>query len=263
MKLALVMPYYRNPRMLIRQLIVWRYEWSSEMKRDIEIVIVDDASPDETAAEAIKLPWDGDRTDLPSLSLYRVTHDRPWHQHGARNLGASVAIAPWLLMTDIDHVVPPSTLSEVLSLLPLQRREVITFGRVDAPATLTWKADDWSEFARTVRADGSLKPHVNSFVVERNHFWKVGGYDEAYCGVYGTDIEFRRRLFDRRTNVRHLDHAPLIRVAREVIADASTRDFARKDKTDVPGKRRILAMKTARGERKVIKTLQFTWERVL
>lgn len=266
MRLSLVMPYYRNPRMLMRHLLNWRAEWSADMKRDVEIVIVDDGSPDETAADAMRA-LRGDNgvayDQMPKISVYRVTEDRPWHQHGARNLGAHVARAPWLLMTDMDHIVPVSTLDEVLRRLPLSDHEVLTFGRVDAPPTLTWRAAEWPEFARTCRTDGSLKPHVNSFVVSRERYWQLGGYDEDYCGIYGTDIEFRRRLFGAGSVDSHLAHAPLIRVDREVIPDASTRDVQRKEGRTGHEKRDVAIAKAARGEAGVVKSLQFAWERVI
>ncbi len=258
MLLSLVMPYYKNQKMLALHLDVWRDEWSDDLMRAVEVVIVDDGSPNETALELLR---DVDVNGLPSISLYRVTEDRPWHQHGARNLGANVANAPWLLMTDMDHVVPPSTLRSVLSLLPLPRREVLTFGRVDAPVWFD-EAEDWPEFSRTRRPDGSLKPHVNSFVIERAHYLKMGGYDEAYCGIYGTDQEFRSRLWQRATE-RHLEHAPLIRVDRVVVADASTRDVDRKAPNRVKAKKAVRLTKILRGEKNVVRSLDFQWEKIL
>lgn len=261
--LSLAMPYYRNPGMMRRHLLVWRDEWSTVLKQDIEIIIVDDGSPDDTAADALASMWNGDRTGWPEVSLYRVKEDRPWHQHGARNLGAHVAKGRWLLMTDMDHVIPASTLAEVLRLLPtVEKNEVLTFGRVDAPQTLTWKADHWTEFARTRREDGSLKPHVNSFVVHRKRFWELGGYDEDLCGLYGTDKHFRIRLFGRGSIERHLEHAPLIRVGRETIPDASTRDVERKTDGRNAQKKAVLAQKRRKGRAGFPTTLNFPWERV-
>lgn len=262
MLLSVVIPYYRNPGMLRRQLLTWRDEWSPEQKRDIEVVLVDDGSPTpDTAAETLASMWGGSRDGLPALSLYRVLIDRPWGQHGARNLGAHVARSRWMLMTDMDHVIPASTLAEVLRMLPaLTRNEVITFGRVDAPQTLTWKADHWSEFARTRRDDGSLKPHVNSFVVSRKRFWALGGYDESFVG-YGTDAQFRRKLFGSGTATHHLDHAPLIRVDRDVIPDASTTSYSRE--TQRCNVKAVLARKKLEGRADKTTVLDFEWERVL
>jgi hypothetical protein len=200
---------------------------------------------------------------LPKIELYRVLEDRPWHQHGARNLGAHVAKGKWLLMTDMDHIVPASTITEILRLIPdLRKNQVVTFGRVDAPATLTWKADHWTEFARTRREDGSLKPHVNSFLVRKDRYWKLGGYDEELCGIYGTDKHFRSRLFGAHTVEKHLDYAPLIRVDRDVIPDASTRGVNRDDPERGNKKKKVLTRKSLEGRARQIVTLNFPWERV-
>jgi len=263
MNLSIIFPYYRNPRMLHKHMLVWQDEWPSALKREVEIVIVDDGSPDDTAADALASMWDGGRTGLPPISLYRVTEDRPWHQHGARNLGAHVAKAKWLLMTDMDHIVSSSVLAETLRLLStMHANDVLTFGRVDAPQTLTWRADHWPEFARTTREDGTLKPHVNSFVVNREHYWKLGGYDEELCGIYGTDRHFRDRLF-RSTIQHHLEHAPLIRVSRDVIPDASTRDVERKTSDRGVLKRAVAERKFVEGRVGQTTTLNFPWEHVL
>lgn len=263
MNLSICMPYFRNPRMLHRHLLVWKNEWPASLKSQVEIVIVDDGSPDETAAEALTAIWNGDRAGLPPLSLYRVLINRKWGQHAARNIAGHEAKGRFLLMTDMDHVVPGSTIAEVLRLLPeLGKREVLTFGRVDAPTTLTWKAADWTEFARTRREDGSLKVHVNSFCVSRSHFWALQGYDEDFVGIYGCDNEFRTRLW-RRSTERHLHEFPLIRVDRSVIPDASTRDVERKVPSRNAAKKAALKAKLARGEINTIKTLQSPYERVL
>jgi len=255
-RLSLVIPYYRNPTMLQRQFLLWRDEWSAHLKEQIEIIIVDDGSPAETAEDVLR-----NLSGLP-LSLYRVTEDRPWHQHGARNLGAHVATGEWLLMTDMDHIVPGSTLAEILRLLPeLSDRTVLTFGRVDAPRRLIWFADEWTSFERTRREDGSLKPHVNSFAISKKNYWRIGGYDEDLCGIYGTDGHFRKRLFGPGSVERHLSHAPLIRVDRDVINDASTRNVERKTPGRTKIKQRIVLEKLI--AKRAITTLNFPWEKVL
>jgi len=249
--LSVVMPYYRNPRMLARHYRIWSQEWPAALKDQVEIVIVDDGSPEPAL--------DVERPDgLPALSIYRILEDRPWHQHAARNLGAHVAAHPFLLMTDHDHVIPADTLAEVLA--AKDRGRVFTFGRVDAPLE-PWRSDHASTMERTKRANGSLKPHVNSFAIARKLYWEIGGYDEDYCGVYGTDGVFRKRLYKAAPEC-HLVHAPLIRVSRDVIPDASTRDVARKEGRDLGTKQRIADEKRARGAARKITVLNFPWEQV-
>src|SRR3546814_6967601 len=39
----------------------------------------------------------------------------------------------------------------------------------------------------TVNSNGQPKPHPNSFVMTRDMYWRLGGYDEWFTGIYGTD----------------------------------------------------------------------------
>jgi hypothetical protein len=257
-ELSLVSPYYRNPGILRRHLQIWRDEWPADLKARVEVVLVDDGSPEgSTAAEVLS---GEDLATLPTLSLYRVLVDKPWNQHGATNLGCRVARAKWILKTDIDHIAPPATLAEVLRRLPaMSSKEVLTLGRVDAPAEAPWRAGDWPSMPRTVRDDGSLKPHVNSYVVSRKRYWKLGGYCESFIG-YGTDSQFRRKLFGPGMTTHHLHDAPLIRVDRSVIPDASTTTYSREtQRCDVKA---VLARKALEGRSGQTTVLDFPWERV-
>lgn len=256
MQISIVLPYYRNPRMLWRQLSIWKWEWPAALKARCEVVIVDDGSP-EPAIDEVKSV---DDVGMP-IAVYRVLIDRPWNQHGARNLGAHVAQAKWMLMTDMDHVIPADTLAETLRRIEIDDgHRVYTFARRDAPIE-PWRSDHWSTMAPTLNDAGELKPHVNSFALSRRLYWRVGGYDETFCGVYGTDRMFRDRLFGRALRI-DMSPWPLIRVSRDVIPDASTTTLKRKEGREAGIKKRMLAEKRERGESRMIKTLQFPWERV-
>ena len=245
-RLSLVVPYYKNPLMLAHQYATWA-AYPEPVKAELEVVVVDDGSPQPAA--------DVPRPEgLPSLRLYRVLEDRPWHQHGARNLGAHEATGPWLFLTDIDHLLPAHSLAAVLNLIRLaDPQTVYTFFRVDAPLLQPTRNDR-----------GELKPHVNTFLMTKAHYWRVGGYDEA-CVGYGTDSYFRRRL-RAAGRMRHLEDIRIIRVPREVIPDASSYE---------PGVNpRVLrnrGRRTAETQRNLARqarrhlgplTLDFPWERV-
>ncbi len=252
-QLSIVMPYYRNPGMLARHYQEWSSSWADGFKKLVEVVIVDDGSP-EPAAE-VRRPF-----NLPEVQIWRVKENRPWHQHAARNIGAHVARGAVLMMTDMDHVIPEDVLAVMLT--HSNHHTALTFGRVDAPADRPWTSQDWPSMAETKRPDGSLKPHVNSFCLTRSAYWRVGGYDEEYCGHYGTDGLFRRRLW-RKLRPVHWPNQPLIRVDRSVIADASTTDWPRKEGRAAYFRRKIAREKAARGDADVIKTLKSPYEQVL
>lgn len=249
-RLTLIMPYYDNGSMLELQYRGW-LEWPESIKGRFRVVLIDDASPNAPAA-AVARP-DG----LPAVDIYRVLEDIPWHQHGARNLGAHIADDGWLLLTDMDHVLSGEAASAL-------------FARMDAglldPGTIyTMDRIEADTLQPTLGKDGNPKPHCNSFVMTRETYWKVGGYDEDYCGIYGTDKLFRDRLASRAIRG-HLD-IPLLRYWRDLIPDASTNGLPRSEDRKVGEKRAryeaIARAKAARGEAGVVKVLQFDWERVV
>lgn len=245
--LSFGIPFYKNPGMLAEQFRVWA-GYPEDLKAQIEVVLVDDGSPQ----PAVDVP----RPDgLPALRIYRVLEDRPWHQHAARNLAAKEAVGPWLLLTDMDHVLPDESLRSLLTVLSASSLEAVyTFFRRDAP-----------DLVPTLNERGEYKPHVNTFALSKALYWKIGGYDED-CVGYGTDSYFRKRLFAGGEH-RHLSKICVVRYPREVIADASTcapgvnpralRNAGRRTAET----RSRMERKQRRGEKP--KVLDFPWERVL
>ncbi len=240
-RLSFVIPYFDNPAMLGHQYDVWG-SYPEGLKDRIEVVLVDDGSPTDPAAN-VPRP-DG----LPPLRIYRVLIDKPWNQHGARNLGATMADGPWLFLSDMDHVLPAESLERLMG--HRNSGAVYMFRRVDAP-----------NMTLTLRPNGKPKPHPNTFAMTKEMYWRIGGYDERFCGIYGTDSLFRRRA-EAVAKFRHLDEAPIIRYPREVIPDASTRTLARKEGRGA-AKRLLLNRIENEGSADRIETLTFPWERVL
>lgn len=241
--LTLIMPFYLNSGMLELQYKLWSL-WPEDLKSKIKIILVDDGSPE--PAVAVARP-----EGLPYLSIYRVKEDMPWHQHGARNLGAHVAHEGWLLLTDMDHVLDRENAERLLKKLPkLLSQGCYTLDRYEADTGLP-----------TVQ-NGRLKPHPNSFVMTRSTYWRIGGYDEDYCGIYGTDGMFRKRAADNSYYL-HLTGVGLARYTRDMVLDASTTTLPRKEGRDPNAKKRVAAEKASRGEANVINTLRFEWEKVL
>lgn len=241
--LSLVMPYYCNPGMLAEQYRVWAV-YPQDVKQRLEVVLVDDGSPDELRAVHVPRP-----EGLPALSIYRALEDKPWHQHGARNLGAYQARGPWLLLTDMDHVLPAASMRALLLLQ--HKARIYTLARYDAPDELP-----------TIGRYGEHKPHPNTFVMTRDLFWHIGGYDEDYCGVYGTDGLFRQRAY-LLAPVQHLSHVRILRYPRDVIKDASTTTLARKEGRDPEAKAKVREWKLQHGRENKVATLEFEWTRDL
>ncbi len=245
MNLTLIMPFYLNATMLELQMAAWA-AWPTKMKRRLRIILIDDGSP--APAAGVPRP-----EGLPDLRIYRVAEDRPWHQHAARNLGAHEAPEGWMLLTDMDHMLTEEAARALF--------KQIDKGRLD-PCTIYMLDRIEADTGEVTRGPtGQPKPHPNSFLVTRETYWRIGGYDEDLTGIYGTDSAFRNRAFTRATRG-HLA-VPLTRYWRDLVPDASTTTLPRKEGRDPNAVKRVMAEKAARGEAGLIKTLAFPWERVL
>lgn len=213
--ITLVLPYYDNPSMLVEQQRVWT-TYPLELRTQLHVIVVDDGSP-----RAPALPhFYAVPADLASFALYRTGADVRWNWLFCRNLGVSVAPTDWVMLTDIDHVMPVPTLRRLLE-GPFDPQCAYRFVRIDAPKMTPYK------------------PHPNTWFLTRALFDQIGGYDERFSGFYGTDGEFRRRVSTTARKIVILD-APMIRYPREVIADASTTTYTRKEKRDKLNVRRII-----------------------
>lgn len=210
---TLVLPYYLNAGMLAVQQLSWA-SLPAETRAALHVIVVDDGSPRLPATDAWRTV-DG----LASQRLYRTRKDVRWNWLFCRNLGVQEASTDWVLLTDIDHVVPASTWRALMT-EALDASVVYRFSRVDAPDLTPYK------------------PHPNSWCLTRAMFDKVGGYDERFSGFYGTDADFRERVQARARAV-VLRPEPLIRYPREVIADASTTTYGRKEQQDRVNVQRI------------------------
>jgi hypothetical protein len=235
MKFTIVMAYYENGGMLDRHMQEWS-EYDEEHKKHIKAIIVDDGSPNDPAVSHIK------DVGFP-INLYRIKQDIPWNQNGARNLGMTHVKKGWVLLTDMDHLLPKEQVQNILN-------------------------NEWNERSvyKPLRAkpDGSsYKRHPNTYLITRKVYWKLGGFDEAYSGYYGSDSTFRRHL-KRTSRLSETDFFHVVLYGRDDIPDASTNPerYGRKG-----SKYHLVKHKVLRQRRKEspppIKPLNFDWEKVI
>ncbi len=198
--------------MLTKQQAVWR-GYSADLKADFHAIVVDDGSPKFQAERYVE------DTGIASFRLFRIGVDVRWNWLACRNIGVKEATTDWVLLTDIDHVVPDDTLRRIMA-GELEPGCVYRFARVDAP-TLT----------PTIGKHGEDKAHPNTWLMTRRMYDGIGGYDERFSGYYGTDGDFRDRVRAKARAVVLLPE-PIIRYPREVIPDASTTTYERKTDED-------------------------------
>lgn len=161
LELSVVVTYYNSPLALDRFLQNLS-KVGGKVLKSMEVVIVDDAS---------KLPLDSQTIASYSSSLqiraFRVLHDVPWNHRSARNIGVHEGLGTWILALDID------TLPEVTTIL-----EKIKFLRTDEPKFYLLNRVEY----------GTKKPlpvHHDSFLITRNNYWRTGGFDENFAGMWG------------------------------------------------------------------------------
>jgi hypothetical protein len=223
-ELTLVYSYYNNNLCLERQLKLWT-ELPQELIRRIEFLLVDDGSPQPAMVAS---------DCLMNLTLVRIKEDIPWNQPGARNLGLKLAEGEWAIASDIDHLFPGEGLSQILS--------------------MTKDPDSVYYFGRK-REDGSAKhPHPNSFLVHRKTFWKVGAYDEDFCGHHGKDDIFLRLRFEHACRIVQLEEPTLVEL--DNAATPGLNREARHNRRLFKKKLRLLE----KGKYQNGRTVRFEWE---
>jgi len=237
---TLIVPYYRNPAMLLRQAEEWaRYPLG------YRVIVVDDGSPSDPAHEVLP--------DSCTADVYRITTDVPWNRNGARNLGAHVSGTTWILHVDIDHVLTASQAVE-LKALELGDEKWYRFrrwrrGRADATRQKDALPDS--------ETFGEIKPHIDSFLCPRKMYWRAGGYDEDFSGSLGGSSLF----------LQHMTEIAPPEVLQEVRLEVHTTDSV-PDASDIHLSRdrsryaRIRAEKRAAGDPKPSDWLRFEWERM-
>jgi glycosyltransferase involved in cell wall biosynthesis len=205
-----VYPYYENPKFFQAQLDTWR-SYPPTLQGRIKVIVVDDGSPESPAAEVLQ------GQELPyQLRLFRIEVDVRWNWLAARNIGMHHADEGWVVMTDMDHVIEPDVALR------------LTVGQHDPKMIYV--------FSRREHNGKKVNPHPNSMIMTREMFWRVGGYDEALSGYYGTDVDWRRRCAGQAKIAILRDE--LVRYER--YADSSTTKYERLRPEDA-GIKQILA----------------------
>jgi hypothetical protein len=237
MILSIIQPYYRNPSMLRIAAENWK-AMPPEVHHHAEWIIVDDHSP-EPAEPVLK------EFELPgSVSLYRIDTDIPWNQHGAMNLGAHVAKGRWLQLQDMDRLVLPACQKIVI--------DKIVWGKLNDRNHYKGRS-----ILPGIPPRSEDKEIVNQFWVTREAYWKIGGYDEDYCGIYGGDSQFFKPL-GIKFPLRFMDDVIMFRFDCHAVGDSTTQDLSR----DREGYRKIRTRKKLARDLTPKNPLRFEWHEV-
>jgi glycosyltransferase involved in cell wall biosynthesis len=161
--LSIVISCYMSHEIVRRQLLHF-----AELHKDLdfEVVIVDDGS-------------------VPKIegAFVRVNSRLAWTQGLGRNAGAAVASGDYLFFTDIDHIISREALEDAINFRGnkmIFRRQIAVLneeGKITQDPTVLhqWGYDNYENLDASV--------HGNTFVIKRDIFWKLGGYDPKTCTI--------------------------------------------------------------------------------
>lgn len=245
---SIIVPYYRQPAMLRAQLAEWE-----EFPAGVKFVVVDDGSP-EPALDVVMAHSSDALRDR--LKLYRIVKDIPWNRGCARNLGARIAAdTDWIVQMDIDHILSASAAVDLMMFEPEPGRWYrFPRYRVGA-ADETRNKDDLPRDCTF----GRIKPHIDSYLVERDYFQKWF-YDEDFSGCLGGGSPFLQQLEANRGAPIILPDSIFLSVhTRNSIPDSSEHSLSR-DTSEYSRRRKD---KEARGDTIPRDPVRTPWQRLL
>jgi glycosyltransferase involved in cell wall biosynthesis len=215
LKFTLIVPYYRQPRMLAEQIRLW-----NAYPDDVHVILVDDGSPEAALpiVNEFASGWLKQR-----LSLYRIGVDIPWNRGGARNLGTQQSATDWIVHIDIDHALLGDNARRLLDFKPDPKRWYRFERYRNGKADDTRKKDKIPPFLEF----GKIHPHIDSYLCTKEMYWKAGGYNEDFSGCLGGGSPFLA-LMDATGTASMLPSDISLQVyTRSVIADSSDHTLSR------------------------------------
>jgi len=160
--ITISLAYYNDGAHLSAQLIEFE-----KYPLNIKVQIIDDGSKDDPITNHLqKIP--------NNIEIFTIEEDILWNIPGARNLSATVATTPWILILDMDQVITIENIEKILK-LPLD--------------------DNYEFYSFNRRLGKTTKFTAGTMLVSRFLWWECGGYDEDFVGNYGhNDPLFRFKM---------------------------------------------------------------------
>lgn len=158
MKLTLGTTYFENPNNIIKF-------YNDNYLYVDEMIIVDDGSE--------KYPLTNYLQPNNKLKIFRVTQDYGFNSHGCRNLIMKKSKYDWVILMDSDRgfLNPKKNINKIKN-LNLEQNILYNF----------------------LHEEPLPEPSVNDFLIHRDHFFSVGGYDEETIGFRTGDRDFKKQL---------------------------------------------------------------------
>jgi glycosyltransferase involved in cell wall biosynthesis len=186
-RLSVVVPTHNKRRSLMKTLA--SLEQCDRAGRDIEVIVVDDASKDGTGTHL-----DGLQIGLPCK---RLRNEQGLGPAASRNLGARQSAGELLLFLDDDMVCEPGLIRAHL-VHHAFCADVAVVGRAlyhpDLKRTALTRFFDAQHLRHSSPTCPPLRFSSNNVSLSRSLFERVGGFDESFACVGLEDIDLGMRL---------------------------------------------------------------------
>ena len=222
MKITLGTTYFENPNYLLRFL-------NLHLDKVDELIIVDDYSTNYPALKYI--PSD------EKIKLYRVTKNYGFNSHGCRNLIMNQSKNDWVCLIDIDREFHNNG------------KDLLKIYETNLEDNVLYKFPTHFSFF-----GNGIHQSVNDFIIHKNLFNSVGGYDEEFVGYRTGD----RQLFAQISNFGFIKTLLEINL---IYTRAATEDIF--DVYNPPKKIKELVEARIMNPDRNKKNLTFCWERVM
>lgn len=181
MKLSIIVSILNSHEIVRRHLL---YFERIGVPDDVEILYMDDGSnpplsfPDCKLKNLRIIP-----TGIPQFADGKFIDGRVGR---ARNMGARLAQGEYLLMTDIDYIIPRDAIEAGRNLTYDKQGFRRQFGVLDENGNLTQDFDvlrSYGLLGKRIQERGTLiAPHPNNFIMRKSTFFAIGGYREDRIG---------------------------------------------------------------------------------
>jgi glycosyltransferase involved in cell wall biosynthesis len=163
MKITLGTTYYNNPENIV-PFVEHHLEFVDEL------IIVDDGSSDEYHILNYVKPSE-------KIKLYRVKYDYGFNSHGCRNLIMKESLNEFVVLVDSDRkIYDPEYSFNTIKNMSLKKNMIYRF------------------VCHFLKIGHYTHESENDFLISKNHFFSVGGYDEELIGYRGGDYCFFKQL---------------------------------------------------------------------
>jgi len=167
MKVSIIIPVLNSHEVVRRQILHFA---RMNLPDDVEVIIMDDGSDPPL------------ESDSGVVTVHQTGETRPWTSSIARNRAAKFAKGRNFFMADVGYIIPKKAIMEAREFTGQKMQCVREFGVLDEDGAFTQDRDVLLAYglleSRYNERGPRVPPHPNVFVMNRDIFWKLGGYNE-------------------------------------------------------------------------------------